>query len=83
MAGVLYGSSRLLNALTDPLFDNVADRLGLQFPVVNPQTAFMGPGFGQQPLLSFRPLKGDALAGVFWSFCCWAVVCWVVCGRGF
>lgn len=67
MAGVLYGSSRLLNALTDPLFDNVADRLGLQFPVVNPQTAFMGPGYGQQPLLSFRPLKGDALAGVFLS----------------
>ncbi|MFN5052765.1 MAG: hypothetical protein ACK5TG_04930 [Planctomyces sp.] len=67
MAGVLYGSSRLLNTLTDPLFDNVADRLQLQFPVLSPQTAFMGPGYGQQPLLFFRPLKGDALAGIFLS----------------
>jgi len=67
MAGVLYGSSRLLNTLTDPLFDNVADRLGLQFPVLSPQTVFMGPGYGQQPLLFFRPLKGDALAGIFLS----------------
>ncbi|MFN5741833.1 MAG: sodium:solute symporter family transporter, partial [Planctomyces sp.] len=67
MAGVLYGSSRLLNTLTDPLFDNVADRLQLQFPVLSPQTAFLGPGYGQQPLLFFRPLKGDALAGIFLS----------------
>lgn len=65
MAGVLYGSSRLLNTLTDPLFENVADRLSLQFPVLNPETVFKGPGYGQQPLLSFRPLKGDALAGIF------------------
>ena len=65
MAGVLWGSARLLNTLTDPLFTDISSSLNIRIPVVSLQTAIYGPGHGQQPFLTWRPLLGDAVAGVF------------------
>jgi len=67
MAGVLWGSARLLNTLTDPLFSDISSSLNIRIPVVSLQTAVFGPGYGQQPFLTWRPLLGDAVAGVFLS----------------
>jgi Na+/proline symporter len=67
MAGVLWGSARLLNVLTDPLCTEISESLNLRFPVISLQTALHGPAFGHQPLITWRPLLGDAVAGIFLS----------------
>jgi Na+/proline symporter len=67
MAGVLWGSARLLNTLTDPLFSDISSFLNIRIPVISLQTAIYGPGYGQQPFLTWRPLLGDAVAGIFLS----------------
>jgi Na+/proline symporter len=64
IAGVLFASARLLNILTDPFFNDIAASLQLRFPMVNVRSAFGSPEFGAAPLISMRPLQGEALAGL-------------------
>ena len=65
MAAVLFTSARLLNILMDPVFIDLAEHLQLRFPAVNVRAALTGPEFGAMPLISMRPLQGEALAGIF------------------
>lgn len=74
IAGVLFTSARLLNILTDPFFTELAGMLDLRFPAVNMRSAISGPEFGALPLVSMRPLQGEALAGI-----CLAVLV-TICG---
>jgi len=64
IAGVLFTSARLLNILTDPFFNDIAASLQLRFPMVNVRSALSSPEFNAVPLISMRPLQGEALAGL-------------------
>lgn len=59
ISGVLFGTSRLLNAVTNPLFDDLAAELNIRYPMINLSWAS-----NQRPLIAFRPLQGDALAAI-------------------
>lgn len=74
MAAVLFTSARLLNNLMDPVFGDLAELLHLRFPAVNLRAVITGPEFGAMPLISMRPLQGEALAGI-----CLALLV-IVCG---
>lgn len=60
ISGILFGSSRLLNTVSDPFFDQFSDQLQIRYPMVN-----LNYAQNQQPLLAFRPLQGDAVAALF------------------
>ncbi len=60
ISGILFGSSRLLNTVCNPFFDQLSDLFQIRYPMIN-----LNYAQNQQPLLAFRPLQGDAIAALF------------------
>jgi Na+/proline symporter len=78
IAAVLFTSARLLNILMDPVFGDLSELLQLRFPALNVRAVLTGPEFGAMPLVSMRPLQGEALAGICLAVL--VIVCGLPCG---
>lgn len=77
MAGILFGSARLLDTLTDPLFTQLAQQLNVRIPVVDIAVAMSPPSPDRPPLIIWKFLAGENLAA-----CCLALLMIIVAGLG-
>ncbi|MFN9719927.1 MAG: sodium:solute symporter [Planctomycetota bacterium] len=77
MAGILFGSARLLDTLTDPFLTQLAQVLNLQIPVVDLSVALSPPAPDRPPIIVWRFLAGENLAA-----CCLALLMILIAGLG-
>ncbi len=61
MAGVLFGSARLLDTLTAPYFGQLSAQLNVQIPIIDITVALQTPTVDRPPLVVWRPLGGEEL----------------------
>ena len=61
MAGVLFGSARLLDTLTAPFFGQLSTQLNIQIPVIDMSVALQPPAIDRLPLVVWRPLGSEEL----------------------
>ncbi len=69
MAGVLFGGAKLLNALTDPFFSDVAAWMKLEIPVIDLTVAFQPPSIDRPSAVTWKPVGSEHAAA-----CCLSVV---------
>ncbi len=77
MAGILFGSARLLDTLTDPLFTQLAQQLNVRIPVIDIAVAVSPPSPDRPPIIIWKFLAGENLAA-----CCLALLMIIVAGFG-